>query len=73
MIVILVIQGLWDLPVLVQQRIFVTHMHGDHVFGLMGLLASCGLGVPPQKEKCGDHSVIVPRCPLTLLLCLQCI
>ncbi|MBP0011707.1 MAG: ribonuclease Z [Roseofilum sp. SBFL] len=32
-----------DLKVSQLRRIFVTHMHGDHIFGLMGLLASCGL------------------------------
>ncbi|MBF2017520.1 MAG: ribonuclease Z [Rivularia sp. T60_A2020_040] len=32
-----------DLKMSQLSRIFITHMHGDHIFGLMGLLASCGL------------------------------
>ncbi|MBR8836097.1 MAG: ribonuclease Z [Stigonema ocellatum SAG 48.90 = DSM 106950] len=32
-----------DLKISQLSRIFITHMHGDHIFGLMGLLASCGL------------------------------
>jgi len=32
-----------DLRVGQLRRMFVTHMHGDHIFGIPGLLASCGL------------------------------
>lgn len=32
-----------DVKVSQLTRIFITHMHGDHIYGLMGLLASCGL------------------------------
>ncbi len=38
-----------DLKVSQLARIFVTHMHGDHIFGLMGLLASCGLAGNVQR------------------------
>jgi len=38
-----------DLRISQLTRIFVTHMHGDHIFGLMGLLASCGLAGNVQR------------------------
>jgi ribonuclease Z len=58
-----------DLKVGQLRRIFVTHMHGDHTFGLMGLLASCGLAGNPERmdiygpkplkdylQACGQYS-----------------
>jgi ribonuclease Z len=38
-----------DLKISQLSRIFITHMHGDHIFGLMGLLASCGLAGNAQR------------------------
>lgn len=38
-----------DLKISQLSRIFITHMHGDHIFGLMGLLASCGLAGNVQR------------------------
>lgn len=32
-----------DLNISQVTRVFITHMHGDHVYGLMGLLATCGM------------------------------
>lgn len=38
-----------DLKISQITRIFITHMHGDHIYGLMGLLASCGLAGNPSR------------------------
>ncbi|NET10530.1 MAG: ribonuclease Z [Symploca sp. SIO2B6] len=38
-----------DLRISQLRRIFITHMHGDHIYGLMGLLASCGLAGNPER------------------------
>ena len=40
-----------DVKVSQLSKIFITHMHGDHIFGLMGLLASCGLAGSAQHVE----------------------
>jgi ribonuclease Z len=43
-----------DLKISQITRIFITHTHGDHIFGLMGLLATYGLaGSPTQIDIYG--------------------
>ncbi|MEB3359140.1 MAG: ribonuclease Z [Synechococcales bacterium] len=50
-----------DIKISQISRIFITHMHGDHIYGLMGLLASCGLAGNPSRidvygpPKLGDY------------------
>jgi ribonuclease Z len=47
-----------DLKTSQLRRIFITHQHGDHIFGLMGLLASSGLaGSAPDVDIYGPSGL----------------
>ncbi len=40
------------------RRIFITHLHGDHIFGLAGLLASCSMaGTVQQMDVYGPSGL----------------
>ncbi len=47
-----------DLNISQLTRIFITHLHGDHIYGLMGLLATCGMsGHARRIEVYGPRGV----------------
>ncbi|MEN9220368.1 MAG: ribonuclease Z [Thermostichales cyanobacterium SZTDM-1c_bins_54] len=38
-----------DLNISQVRRIWITHLHGDHIYGLPGLLATLGMSCPPSQ------------------------
>ena len=39
-------------------KIFITHLHGDHLYGLPGMLCTLGNGVDPSKADTASVEVI---------------